>query len=464
MAMASSGPIAALIAAIASVGVVGKMGHEIGTGTQFQRGSWNRKSGWFGDQIGHLLGGDKETKYYHQMDESEVASDKMDIKRAKWLEFLEKRNKTGEVDAQLGERLQGARSAKFRGDLSLDAMGWQDDDWKQGLSINRRLAAGGESLGLLGHQQGRNDAMGGGSSKWAALNQSRLQAISGMADSIQAKAFVSDPAANAKMAANSYELTDISRRRSSLTASLAGRSSSGLSTLSDPERESAEREIAELLKREGEILHENMEFSNNQIKSRLEGQKQVLDLLKSERDIQRGIMEGEQDRLKSAAERFADMSPVDRSRLKSLKHRVDSGDEEALGRLTTEDRHLLKASGLRDLEDAASRSAMIKARHEGFDDTFVKGSSESKRIGEASAAQLKIDAQVAIAQKLELELPSMNEEFIRKLANRLREINAEAHVGAVTEANRIANENRGEINSGKKDVEIKESVARSTIK
>ncbi len=187
-----------------------------------------------------------------------------------------------------------------------------------------------------------------------------------------------------------------------------------------------EAERAALLAEQGRIAERQATLAE----SRLQVEKQILSEQRQaireritaatqELDLTRQRIKMEQDRLTSAAERFANLDPLQRSRAIAAMRQAQ---QRGAASLTREQRQLLQSIGTRRAGRFARESALSEAQRAGFFDVFGAEERQNIQAGRQQERRLQLDVQ--FQRNLEVKI-DMQEDALAKatadfVANRLQ--------------------------------------------
>lgn len=192
-------------------------------------------------------------------------------------------------------------------------------------------------------------------------------------------------------------------------------------TQDESQREVLAQRLVELEKRRAEMIRDDLQLERDIARTKIDATKETISGLKQQRDIQISIYKEAEDKLKSAAERYADMSVDEKSRLHRIKGTLDAAKNNPMqaeairATLTKEDRQLAKNSGLGDLEEGAKQSAIEKARREGFG-ALAGGGAEERQAKQAAETAMKIETKIKVEREYQVTLERDETKLVDSMA------------------------------------------------
>ena len=195
--------------------------------------------------------------------------------------------------------------------------------------------------------------------------------------------------------------------------------------MTESKRNDLRRAIAEQYQRLVQLEQERLAAVREEVREARDLARERIRAAERELSLAKERIRTERAHLKSAAQRFADMDPLQRSRaIAAMRQATLFGPQT----LTRQQRQLLEAIGTRRAARFAEQAALVEARRAGFFQFF--GAEERQNIArsqrDAMAAQAKINIERQVVAKLDLDEKAVANE-VAALVERLV-IQREAHL------------------------------------
>lgn len=176
----------------------------------------------------------------------------------------------------------------------------------------------------------------------------------------------------------------------------------------EAERRALLAEQARIAERQAKLAEQRLQVEKEILNEQRQVIRERITAATRELDLTRQRIKAEQDRLTSAAERFANLDPLQRSRAIAAMRQAQ---QRGAASLTREQRQLLASIGTRRAGRFARQSAIAEARRAGFFDVFGAEEQQNIRAGQQRERRLQVD--VAFQRRLEVKI-DMEEDRLAK--------------------------------------------------